>query len=229
MDLLIPVKVYQFMDARDVRYTWKLYNLASIPYLHGQHVFYSFLAMLVFILFVLFPTLLLLLYPFKLCQRICHRLPSRFKIALHIFVDSFQGCYKDGTDPGTRDFRWFSSAPFVLRLSCFAIYSVLQNAMFFSICAYFFVILALLTIVLNPFKLKYEGLSVTLPIYLLIGSMYLACATRICLSNRHTINSSTLVTVMIVVGMLPIIYQSIVTLHWITTQKKSHIQFTWWK
>ena len=36
---------------------------------------------------------------------------------LHVFMDSFQGCYKDGTEPGTRDCRWFSAVPFIIRIT----------------------------------------------------------------------------------------------------------------
>ena len=52
--------------------------------------------------------LLLLFYPMKWFQKClnCLRLSH---VALHTFVDSFAGCYKDGTEPGTRDCRYFAA------------------------------------------------------------------------------------------------------------------------
>ena len=69
---------------------------------------FALLALAIFILFVLIPILTLAFYPLCLCQRCLSVFPHRWQIALYYFVDAFQGCYKDGTEPGSKDCRWFS-------------------------------------------------------------------------------------------------------------------------
>ena len=67
-------------------------------------------------LFVLMPLLLLCLYPTKLCKLttkcIC---TPRQQNALFMFMDCFQGHYKNGTT-GTYDCRFVSSIGFIVRL-----------------------------------------------------------------------------------------------------------------
>ena len=83
-----------------------------MPYLGRSHLPYAIAAILVVVLFVLTPGILLLLYPLRLFQRFLNLFPIRWHI-LHTFVDSYQGCYKDGTEPGTRDCRGFASLLFL--------------------------------------------------------------------------------------------------------------------
>lgn len=64
---------------------------------------------------VIFPTLVLVLYPFTWFQKILHHLNLR-SLALNTFIDSFQGCYKDGTN-GTCDCRYFAGFQLALRLT----------------------------------------------------------------------------------------------------------------
>ncbi len=71
--------------------------------------------LLLLMLFVVIPSFLLCLYPTKVCriatQRICsHRLRN----GLFLFMDAFQGHYRNGTD-GKRDCRSASGIGFVLR------------------------------------------------------------------------------------------------------------------
>ena len=75
---------------------------SSIEYFSIQHLPFAVLAISVLLVFVLFPLLLLLMYPmrsFQRCLGYCTRTSWQF---LHTFADTFQGCYKNGTN-GTRD------------------------------------------------------------------------------------------------------------------------------
>ena len=92
-----------------------LYNPA-IPYFHPlYHLPYALLLLFTFLIVVVLPTALLTCYQFKAFQTILacihlHHIPS-----VHIFVDIFQGCYKDGTN-GTFDLRFVSSFYMILRI-----------------------------------------------------------------------------------------------------------------
>ena len=115
-DLLAPVHVKQLDSAGNVTESWHLYYDPIIPYFGKKHIPYAVLALSVLTLFVILPTLVLLLYPFACFQKVLNTLPIRQHV-LHTFMDSFLGCYKDGTQPDTRDCRWFAALLFSSR--CF--------------------------------------------------------------------------------------------------------------
>ena len=73
------------------------------------------IAICVLAIFIVFPTSLLILYPTRLFRKCVSSCGFRRWHALHMFVESFQGQYKDGTN-GTRDFRMVSASFFILRL-----------------------------------------------------------------------------------------------------------------
>ena len=75
---------------------------------------FIFLLLLSF-LAVIIPIILLALYPTRLFMRLISKLPVRVQSAIHMFMDCFQGHYKDGTT-GTYDYRSVSSLGFALRL-----------------------------------------------------------------------------------------------------------------
>ena len=116
-DLLFPTHVCDTSNNSTCR--WAVLNCATMPYFGHEHLPYAIPAILVFLMLVLGPVFILLLYPFSLCQKCLIMLPQRWKIMLHVFMDSFQGCYKDGTKPGTKDCRWFSAVPFIIRILYF--------------------------------------------------------------------------------------------------------------
>ena len=114
-DLLAPVHVKQLDSAGNVTESWHLYYDPTISYFGKKHIPYAVLALSVLTLFVIPPTLVLLLYPFACFQKVLNTLPIRQHV-LHTFMDSFLGCYKDGTQPNTRDCRWFAAFLFSFRL-----------------------------------------------------------------------------------------------------------------
>ena len=73
------------------------------------------------LLLIISPTILLVLYSTRLFRRCVSCCRFRRWHALHMFVESFQGQYKDGTD-GTRDFRMVSASFFILRILILATY-----------------------------------------------------------------------------------------------------------
>ena len=82
---------------------WK--QLATTPY---------FIPLLILFVIVHLPTLLLLLYPIKAFRRFLTCCGSSRYHAIYVFIDTFQGHYKDGTN-GSRDYRAASSISFLLR------------------------------------------------------------------------------------------------------------------
>ena len=103
-DLLIPTHVYSVNGSSLGVY---LYYDATIEYFGEEHLPYGVLAVFVMLVFILFPLLLLLLYPMRCFQQYLGCCGVRWH-ALPIFIDAFQGCYKDGTN-GNQDCRYFAA------------------------------------------------------------------------------------------------------------------------
>ncbi len=150
-DLLAPVVVYQLSSSGKLIYSWRLYYDATVPYFGERHLPYAIPAITVLTLFVILPTLLLILYPFRCFQKFLNLFPFRWYI-LHTFMDTFQGCYKDGTEPGTRDCRWFASVPFLFHFTAMAIAVLTSDVSLLPFMSMLLVLFAALLITIQPFK-----------------------------------------------------------------------------
>ncbi len=71
---------------------------------------------------------------------------------IRLVVDSVQGRYKDGTEPGTRDCRWFSTVPFIFRVLFFMMISINFNTAMLPYITHVFTLGAIVTILVDPFK-----------------------------------------------------------------------------
>ena len=82
---------------------------------HSKHYLQYVSCSLIFLaIFFVCPTLLLCLYPLKIFRRFLRCcLPSKLRLIIYTFIDTFQGHYKDGTN-GTRDYRVFSMVQMIL-------------------------------------------------------------------------------------------------------------------
>ena len=167
-DILKPVKVYTV--SKDGGSRWAMFYDATVPYFGHEHFPYAIVAILVLLIFVIAPILLLLLYPFKTCQKFLNFFPHRWQIKLHTFVDSFQGCYRNGTEPDSWDCRWFSAVPFILRVVIFGLYACSIGS--FSIyCTIVLVLTVILTIIIDPYKPCYMVTFTHFNIFLLVFSV----------------------------------------------------------
>ena len=156
-DLLVPTKVY-YLHGDHYNHTLGLFYAADIIYFGNEHLPYGILAIAVLCVFVILPTVLFALYPFSFFQKFLNLFPVRWYV-LHTFMDSFYGCYKDGTQPGTRDYRWFTSIFFAVRISQFRLYysSFINVQYFVSLVAVIVNLHAILVVTLQPFKSHYSN------------------------------------------------------------------------
>ena len=84
-------------------------------------------------------------------------------------MDSFCGCYKNGTQPGTRDYRWFSSAFLIIRLVHFIVCILFDGIVSFFIVALSLILLASLVAALQPFSSSlshYNAINVAFLLFL---------------------------------------------------------------
>ena len=231
-DLLIPVKIDKYeISGGTVMHSshWRLYYDATIPYFGNEHVRYAYLAFLILLFFVFLPIFILTLYPFKVCQKCLNLLPRRLQISLHIFIDSFQGCYKDGTQPGSRDCRWFSALPFLIRLILFIIYACTLNPMGFPLSAVVLVLSAIAVIRFEPYKTELSHFSNQLVVFILSLSSFMVCITGgssiMTLKTIRNVNFVLFSFFIVVLGVAPLLYISVLIFIWMIRHRKFGFEF----
>ena len=149
LDMLLPVKAFNVRGKEAGLY---VYYDASYKYFGKEHLPYAIMAIVFFLTFVLIPLVLLLCYQISFFQRFLNacRLKSH---VLQVFVDTFQGHYKDGTEPGTRDYRWFAAVNFLIRIiALYVIFGYSQDGMCYSLSGIILISFGTLTIALKPYK-----------------------------------------------------------------------------
>ena len=166
-DLLIYTHIYSL----DGKISTRLYYDATLLYFGERHLPYAILSLFFLTFFVIFPTLVLTLYPFQFFQRFLSIFPMHWHF-LHAFVDSFQGSYKDGTEPGTIDCRWFAQLGLFIRLAFFVIYALTLTSMFFVYAVIVCVLWLILLINVNPFKKHVSSYLLTDSVFLVVFSLF---------------------------------------------------------
>ena len=118
--LLYSFKIkYNFEISRE---KYVLYYDPTVEYNTQEHSVCAAIAICVLAIFIIFPTIILILYPTRLFRRCVSCCGFRRWHALHMFVESFQGQYKDGTN-GTWDFRMISALFLILRILTMATFA----------------------------------------------------------------------------------------------------------
>ena len=218
-DLLAPVHVKQLDSAGNVTESWHLYYDATIPYFSKKHIPYAVLALSVLTLFVILPTLVLLLYPFACFQKVLNTLPIRQHV-LHTFMDSFLGCYKDSTQPDTRDCRWFAALLFSSRFLVVVIGAFTQNSTFFIFSSMGLVVCIVLMTMVQPFKKETKHLYTNTVFMMLLALLY----NVILLQNMPLVVSHHYIQVYIpfaiLVVALPLLYLSALIVHWLYSHRR---------
>ena len=208
-DLLIPTKIY---DINGTSIGFFLFYATSVDYFGQEHLPYGIIASFIFALFVLLPLLVMLLYPMRWFQKLLNFFHLRTHV-LHIFMDSFQGYYKDGTEPGTWDCRYFAATYLIVRLVLFIIYSFTLNLYFFFMGLFLLVSVAILWIIAHPYKHEFSAYnSVDTAMCLLLALYFLGMLAVQFAGNEHfafVIVSFILVTAVLLV---PLIYVSVITI-----------------
>ncbi len=221
-DILTPVKVYyQLNSTGKISHTWRVFSDATLPYFGEGHLPYALLATAVLVLLVFFPILLLALYPFSWFQKFLNYFPFRWYI-LHTIMDSFQGCYKDGTEQNTRDCRWFASMFLLLRLCIFLIGGITASVMYFVFTPMLLAIVAFLLLRINPFKDHLRNYTDINAIFtLLLALWYMTCIGNSWASYQRQGKSYFLYTLSATAAVLPLLLLLGIILYWVHSKGKS--------
>ena len=123
----------------------------TISYGSGEHIPFMAVGIFLLVTFGLFFPLLLILYQVRLLQKCLHLLKMN-RNGLRIFMDAFQGCYKDGKDNGP-DRRFFAGLYFVFRLLVFGTFNLFwTNKELYITLQSLMILFALVTAILRPYK-----------------------------------------------------------------------------
>ena len=204
MDILIPTSVYKLGSTNSQ--PLRLFYSPTVQYFGYDHLPYAIIAITILTLFVGIPTMIFILYPFRFFQRFLSFFPINWHF-LHAFVDSFQGCYKDGTEPGTFDCRWFSSLVLLIRLILFMLYGVTLSMIFFVFGLIAVLIFLITAINIQPFKKDASYYPITeMTFYILFSFIYVAIIARdIATTEKFLYNVITLIFLFLTV-FVPIVY-----------------------
>ena len=199
--LFVSFTLFYTLHVRDSAGAEKKYVLYYDPTVEvhsEEYIAFATLAGCVLALFVVSPTALLILYPTRLFRRCVSRCGFRRWHALHMFVESFQGQYKDGTN-GTRDFRMVSATFLVLRILTVASFinryhsdvspSGIQCALF--VCA------TCLYAILRPYKSNSRN-NADFTVLVVLVLMSLVFLVLMCHPSTNTVSRQLLISILLI-------------------------------
>ncbi len=206
LDLLTPVTIYQFVSPSNITSSTRLYYDATVPYLGSKHRPYAIAAILMLLILEVTPIIILFLFSFKIFQRCLNNLlPQRWQIFLRSFVDYFQGCFKNGTEPNCKDCRWFSSVPFMFHfLSCLVFWRT-SDALILPWNSILALILVISIIVYEPFKnfkLSYNLIAYNVSlVFVGVGGSAIILSSKFKVAPNYTF-----LYVIVAAGSLPMLH-----------------------
>ena len=220
-DILTPVKVYQFNTPNQINTTLRVYYDSTVEYFSLEHTLHSIIALVMSIV-IIFPVLLALFYPLNIFQKFLSLFPLRWQLSLHIFFDSFLGSYKDGTEPGARDYRWFGPMLYFIRIIFLVVFAFTLDYTFFLFAAIITTLLALFIINADPFKPHLKHLATNMVVFTLLSntSQVFFVGWIVDRKRSKTISLYTLYVFAAVVGLLPIFYIAYIVWLWIVRHYK---------
>ena len=185
----------------------------STQYSHEEHLPVALLSIFISLTFVAVPPFVLMFYPTSLFQKCLTRCKINCQ-ALRTFVETFQGCYKDGTN-GTRDYRYFAGFYFTLRVIV-AILTFGKFQLLWSSLLYWFT--ALLFALVQPYKRTIYNV-IDAVIFGLMGTIYFLITrnTEYTLHTGH--QSSSLLVLTDALYTLPLVYLVLFIVCWVLNRK----------
>ena len=215
-DLLMPTYVHSMYGNT---YMATYYD-ANIKYFSRSHLPVALPALAILIVFVLLPTLLILLYPFRFFRAILKFLHLKTSL-LEMFVGHFHKCYKDGSEPNTRDCRSFASLFLLVRIFLILVYAVTLTSVFFPLAVIIIFIFVMILISVKPYKADYVNNIKFDATFLLLLSLFYLSIISIDVSSvkdHRLVHLSFYIAA--IFGSVPLVYIVIIILMWIIRKRK---------
>ena len=228
-DLLSPVTIYSLSSNTTSR---AFFFNATVSYFSKNHLPYAVLALVFCLIFIIIPLILLLCYQVKLIQRMLSCLNVKSHL-LQAVMDSIQGHYKDGTEEGTRDRRWFAAVPLIGRFAIFLCHIMMQDTQTFVIPGIAILVsMAVLTALVQPYKNRFARYSkIDIFFWGLLAVQFCSLQVYFCGQKLQAHVSSIFTFVLMVFA---IVYMICVTAYWILSRMRkvkaliSQVK-AWWR
>ena len=163
---------------------------------------------------------MLICYPTSFFQKCLTQCKINFQ-ALRIFVETFQGCYKDGTN-GTRDSQYFAGLYFIFRF--IAVVLILGTTqVFINLSALLYLFTALLFVIVNPYK-KHIYNVIDAIMFGLLGTIYFLFTWNIEYTVFTGHSSTPLLVLTDVLYSLPLLYLVLFIVYWVLDRKTNCTQ-----
>ena len=130
---------------------YRVYYDMSHEKLSKHHLHYVIPASIVVIVLVCLPALFILFYQNKVFQK-CLNFCNFKCVLIHEMANICQGCFKNGTTPGTRDYRWFAGLYLLLRIVIIAMTGQRYYPLFLIVVI---CIMAVLVATLRPYRIDF--------------------------------------------------------------------------
>ena len=163
-EFLVPSHVFNMKGQSVDKAIW--YYDGSVDMTSKDHLPYLIVALFMLFTFNILPLLLLALYPFKCFQRFLDRLlPLKCKLPLHIYMDTFHGCYENST----RDHRHFATLYMAIRFFNLLVISVFNLKLYVPAASLLFAFTLALVAKFQPYKNKRSN---TVDIVMLLAMIF---------------------------------------------------------
>ena len=202
ISLLVPTRVQVFdQDKYDSIRTNKLYLQPDYNMFGPKHMPYAIVALAVLVFLILLPPFLLIIHSCGLCKR------CRHVLFITSFAEIFQGCYKDGTTPGERNYRYFSGIHLLLRLVILLLMNVQSHdSLRYFLFPLLMAFIAVLVTYCQPYKQKWVNLidGIFFAILILVVMIFSPLNARYEPLGRNV----TLVIIVWLFTIIPVLYMT---------------------
>ena len=201
--------------------TLVLYISTDIQFFHKKHLPYAIPSIFILLTFTTLPPIVLTFYQSSLFQKCLSRCKMNSQ-ALRTFVETFQGCYKDGITSGTRDCRYFAGLYFILRI-IIATLSFANVELFTLGCSALYWCAALLFAFVKPYKNSFYNFTDAV-ILGLLGTIY----TFLIFNGAYvffTGHASIFLLVLTdILYTIPLLYLVLFVVYWVVNRKTNCMQ-----
>ena len=191
-----------------------LYNDPTISYFGEEHRPYAIMAILFSLIFNIFPLLLLFFYPMNCFQKFLNFFHLSH-VALHTFVESILGYYKDGTEPGTRDCRYVGAMFLLLRVIFYITLVFTKNTSFLIIYSAAGALFIILFVIIKPYKAQYSVYNTTTVVVYLGWLIFVETLLGLFISELIYDQRITIAIIGCFFGAIPCLYIIALAVWWI--------------
>ena len=216
--LLIPQYLYTSQGKRlnDL----VMAHSTNIQFFSNEHLPFAIFSIFVSLTFISVPPIVLLFYPTSFLQKYLTQCKMNSQ-ALRTFVETFHGCYKNGTN-GTRDCRYFAGLYFILRIFVVILTCLpFRHYMLGSALLYLFT--ALLFALVQPYK-NYTYNVIDAVMFALMCAIFILFginAIQIVITGHPY---KPLLVLTDVLYALPLLCLVLCTAYWVLSRKTNFIQ-----